>query len=51
MGTFKALWNILFFVIVCKSLDYASAAGERKRIRPPLVEEEGRRKLQKQTRK
>lgn len=51
MGTFKAFWNILFVVIVCKSLDYASAAGERKRIRPPLVEEEGRRKLQKQTRK
>ena len=47
----RAFWNILFLVFACKSLAYVSAAGERKRIRPPLVEEEGRRKLQKQTRK
>lgn len=51
MGLLSAVCNVLLFVIACEFLTYASAVGERKRLRPPLVEEEGRRKLQKQTRK
>lgn len=51
MGLPKAVWIVLLCVTVCVTLTRASSAGERKRVRPPLVEEEGRRKLQKQTRK
>ncbi|KAG8193951.1 hypothetical protein JTE90_011501 [Oedothorax gibbosus] len=41
---------LLVALAVCATLvQISSAASERKKIRPPLVEEAGRRKLQKQT--
>ncbi|XP_054714641.1 dorsal-ventral patterning protein Sog-like [Uloborus diversus] len=46
---------MLFIVALCSIIacevvaSTSSAVGDRKRVRPPLVEEEGKRKIQKQT--
>ncbi|KFM80975.1 hypothetical protein X975_20455, partial [Stegodyphus mimosarum] len=40
---------IAIAVSLAINLTVSATTGDRKRVRPPLVEEEGRRKLQKQT--